>query len=84
MNRYFVHDYISESSNDDEAVEKCLAACRDLSERVIVFSEKDYLLSRSVLLPSNTSVIIDGCTVGQADYTYDTLFRGDNLTLSRG
>lgn len=82
MNRYFVHDYISESSNDDEAVEKCLAACRDLSERVIVFSEKDYLLSRSVLLPSNTSVIIDGCTVGQADYTYDTLFRGDNLTLS--
>jgi len=64
---------------DSEVIEACIEASRPEPEREILFDEPYYLISRSVLIPSDTVVILDGCTVKQADGCFDTAFRGDNL-----
>lgn len=66
---------------DDEAILCCMADTTAFGERTVIFDGEDYLISKAVLLPSNTTVIIDGCTIKQADETFDNVFRGDNLVI---
>lgn len=66
---------------DDEAIFCCMADAAAFGERTVIFDGEDYLISKAVLLPSNTTVIIDGCTIKQADETFDNVFRGDNLVI---
>ncbi len=81
-NTFFVYDYHLNGNNDDEAIARCISDAKKAESRTVVFDRKDWLVSTAVLLPSDTEVIIDGCTVKQADFTYDNVFRGDNLVLS--
>ncbi len=79
-NVFYVSKYRSGVS-DDEAVKRCMADCSTLDERTVIFDGDDYLINDSVLLPSNTTVIIDGCKIKQADEAFDNVFRGDNLVI---
>lgn len=45
------------------------------------FSGRDWWLDESILLPSETTVIIDGCDLYQNDEVFDTVLRGDNMKL---
>lgn len=64
--------------NDSLSVRAALYASRNAESRTLIFSGKDFLLTEAVELPDNTTVIIDNCTIKQADYTFDNVFRGAN------
>lgn len=78
---YFVRDYRKSGTSDDEAIRACLADAACAGSRTVVFDGGDYLISEAILLPNDTTVLIDGCTIRQADETFDNVFRGDNLIL---
>lgn len=79
---FHVDSYRTAGVSDDEAIRACLADAKKVSERTIVFSGADYLISEAILLAENTTVLVDGCTIKQADETFDNVFRGDNLVLN--
>lgn len=78
---YYVRDYRKSGISDDEAIRRCFADCASADSRTVVFDGDDYLISEAILLPSDTTVVIDGCTVRQADEVFDNVFRGDNLVI---
>ena len=44
-----------------------MEARKQVASAEVIFSGADYRISRSVLLPSNTTAVIDGCCVKLAD-----------------
>ena len=76
---YYVKNYIKTGMTDSEAIRAVLAASAADAERTIIFDGRDFYLSEAVVLPSDTTVIVDNCTLKQNDYTFDNIFRGDNL-----
>lgn len=76
--------YVSEypGSCDDEKISACLKDAISASEPTVVFSGRDFVIGRAVLLFSGLTVIIDNCTVRQADRTFDNVFRGKNIHLN--
>lgn len=77
-----ISDYRKSGMTDDEVIAACLQDAKQSNRREILFDEPEYLLCKSVLLPSDTTVILDGCKIKQANETFDTVFRGDNLKLN--
>ena len=82
MNNVFYVSAYRNGVSDDEAIKRCFADAAALDERTVIFDGGDYLINDSVLLKSNTTVIIDGCKIKQADEAFDTVFRGDNLVIN--
>ena len=66
---------------DDSAIAACLAERKKHGEATIIFDGPDYWISRAICLPSNTTVIIDGCAIRQIPEAFDNVFRGDNLEI---
>lgn len=82
-NVLYVKDFVVSGDSDSSAVERCFKAYkRENSHKTIVFDGKDFFLDRAVLVPSNTTVIIDNCTIKQNDFVFDNVFRGDNLIIN--
>lgn len=73
-------DWVNNTDNASDEIENMIAFTASFSNRKIVF-DKDVTISRAILLPSNTEVVIDNCTITQADYTFDNVFRGANVIL---
>ena len=79
---FFVKDYIQKGSSHSDAVERCMRARKAVRKReTVVFNGQNFRLDRAVLIPSDTEIIIDGCTVTQEDEVFDNIFRGDNLVI---
>ncbi len=78
--------YVSEyrvGKNDDEAIFECFGARTNCAgEATVVFSGEDYLISRAIEIPSDTTVIVDGCMIKLCDGSFDNVFRGNNYVLS--
>lgn len=77
-----VQDYLGAGISDSQAV----AACRQemqtaIGHKTMLFAARDWWLDESILLPSETTVIIDGCDLCQNDEVFDTVLRGDNMIL---
>ena len=80
---FYVKDFLNDTKNDSEAIEACFAAAKNEADsRTIVFDGRDYFIDRAILVPSDTTVIIDNCTIKQNDYVFDNVFRGDNLIIN--
>ncbi len=79
MSVFSVYDYIGRAKSDSEAVRLCMADAEKAPERTIVFSGREYILSEAVLVPSNTTVVVENCTLTLADEVFDNLFRGNNV-----
>lgn len=77
MHTFYLSQYTGES--DDSRIARCLRDSAAESPRTIVFDEATYTVSRAILLPPDTTVILDGCQIVQADGTVDNVFRGDNV-----
>lgn len=73
-------DWVNNTDNASDDIENMIAFTASFSNRKIVF-DKDVTINRAILLPSNTEVVIDNCTITQADYTFDNVFRGANVIL---
>lgn len=80
-NVFYVNAYCKEGQKDDEGIKACLAAADALPYRTIVFDGRDYRISEAIILPSDTTVLIDGCMIKQVDETFDNVFRGNNLSI---
>lgn len=80
QNIFHVSDYRN-GRNDDEAICACLRDRAAVSDATVVFSGDDYIISKAILIPSNTTIIVDACFIKQADFTFDNVFRGDNLVI---
>ncbi|NLF93322.1 MAG: hypothetical protein GX564_05490 [Oligosphaeraceae bacterium] len=77
-----LQDFLRADRSDSQAVSACLQEARNCpGEKVLIFSGRDWALDESILLPSQTTVIIDGCELCQNDEVFDTVLRGDNMTL---
>ena len=70
---------VSLKDDDADRLQARIDALED-SVRVLVI-DRDVVLDRALLLPSHTLVIIDDCTVKQADGCFDNVFRGANVAL---
>ena len=76
-----VGDYLKPGMNDSQAVDAALYVSRNAESRTLIFKGKTFILTKAIELPSNTTVIIDNCTIKQADYTFDNIFRGNNYVI---
>lgn len=80
---FYVKDFLNGAKNDSEAIEACFSVAKKITDKkTIVFNAKDYWIDRAILIPSDTQVIIDNCTIKQNDYVFDNVFRGDNLIIN--
>lgn len=77
---FHVYDFLNAATTDSARIKACME--RDAIQKggaTVVFDRKDWLIDEAILLPANTTVILDGCAVIQKDFVYDNVFRGDNL-----
>ncbi len=80
---FYVKDFTLDGEADSAAIEKCFSvANKVIGEKTVVFDGKDYFIDRAILVPSNTTVIIDNCTIKQNNYVFDNIFRGNNLIIN--
>lgn len=79
---FYVKDYLKDSITDSEAIKACLADAAKVEEKTVIISGKDYFLDEAIVLPSNTHVIIDNCTLKQNDRVFDNIFRGENVKVN--
>ncbi len=76
-----IYDFINPKKSDSDIIDECILKLNTDIENTLIFDHKTWVIDRAILLPSNTTVIIDNCTIKQTDKTYDNIFRGNNLTL---
>ena len=82
-NIFYVKEYIKSGITDSEAIELCLAEASAVhGEKQVVFDGKDYHIDRAILVDSDTTIVIDNCSVKQNDFVFDNVFRGKNVLLS--
>jgi len=63
-----------------EAIEAALAAAGASGAPVtVVLDAQDWIIDRAVLLPSNTELVIDGCTLKLADRVFDNIIRAAGI-----
>ena len=80
---YYVKDYLKDTKSDSEAIEACFAdGAKAGGKTTVVFDGKDYFIDRAILVPSDTSIIVDNCTIKQNDDVFDNIFRGNNLIIN--
>ena len=78
MHLFTLSQYTSAGETDDARIARCLRDSAAESPRTIVFDVPCCTVSRAILLPPDTTVILDGCRIVQADATVDNVFRSDN------
>lgn len=79
MHLYTLSQYTSAGETDDARIARCLRDSAAESPRTIVFDVPCCTVTRAILLPPDTTVILDGCRIVQADTTVNNVFRGDNV-----
>lgn len=77
MHSFYLSQYTGDA-DDDVRIAQCLHDAA-AAVRTIVFDVPRCTVTRAVLLPPDTTVILDGCRIVQADATVDNVFRGDNV-----
>ena len=81
-NIFYVKDYAKPNTTDSEAIRACFSEAEKAENRTVIFDGRDYFIDEAIVLPSNTHVIIDNCTIKQKDEVFDNIFRGANLIIN--
>ncbi len=76
-----VMDFYNEKKTDNEIIDDCMNFLSGFVTRTIVFDQRDWLIDRAILLPSDTTVIVDGVTLKQKNLMFDNIFRGANFEI---
>ncbi len=82
QNIFYVKDYIVNGKTDSQIIDNCFLDAENSYSKTIVFDTKDWFIDRAILIPSNTTIIVDGVTIKQQDYTFDNIFRPCNITIN--
>lgn len=67
--KFYVYDYTKGCISDSEAIRNCFADAKKQKNRTIIFDRKTWMTDEAILLPSDTTVIVDNCTIKQMDET---------------
>ena len=69
---FYVKDYVTPDITDSEAIELCFADANAVEgEKTVVFDGRDYHVDRAILVDSDTTVVVDNCTIKQNDFVFD-------------
>ena len=71
-------DFIAAGKTHSASIDEMLAFLSVFDSRVIRF-DVDAHIDRAILLPSNTTVYVDNCTIWQNDDVFDNVFRSANV-----
>ena len=82
----FVNDFLGTSKNDNEAIARAIAARG--ADGIVVLSPRDgqdgrnfWLLDEAILLPSNTTVLLQNTKLKLSDASRDNFFRSANCGI---
>lgn len=79
----YVKDFLSPEKTDSQAIADCLEYyIKTPSASVIVFDSKDWYIDNAILIPPDTTIIIDDCMIKQNNEVFDNVFRGNNLIVN--
>ena len=76
-----VYDFYDANLTHSEIIKDCLDFTSIFPERVVIFDTIDWYIDEAILLPPNTTIIVDGVKIKQNDNVFDNIFRGDNLEI---
>lgn len=67
---------------DFDSISECLEFRSHIDGLVKIVFNTDHLISEAILIPSDTTIVINNCTIKQANYTFDNVFRTANVVLN--
>ncbi|SEG14276.1 glycoside hydrolase family protein [Parabacteroides chinchillae] len=71
-----------EGKNISEQISNALDFIKECNGGTILFKDSPvYLISEAIALPSNTTMIVDGCKIKLADQVFDNIIRSGNLDI---
>ena len=76
-----VRDYLNGTITHSDAIELCMKDAAKAENATILFDGDDFYIDRAILLPDNTEIVVDGCSIIQNDEVFDNVFRGKNLIV---
>lgn len=72
-------DFLKNATSSD-AIEQAIASRKSSEESLtIVLDSQDWIIERAILLPSNTTLVIDGCKLKLADGVFDNIIRSAGI-----
>lgn len=75
--------FLTPDKSHSEAIRLCLNAARNYENKIIIFDVPKLLIDEAILLESNTTILLENCIIKQSNYTFDNVFRGNNLQLNK-
>ncbi len=72
-------DCMNPLQTDQQNIEDCLSFVSGFSKKVIHFDVERLVVSKAILVDGNTTIVLENCTIKQADGTFDNVFRSSNL-----
>jgi hypothetical protein len=72
-------DFMNPQQTDQKNIEDCLAFVSGFEKKTIHFDVERLVVSRAILVGSNTTILLEKCAIKQADGTFDNVFRSTNL-----
>lgn len=71
-----------EGANISEKIANALDFLKQCNGGTVIFKDNSiYLISEAIALPSNTTMIVDGCKIKLADNIFDNIIRSGNLDI---
>ena len=71
-----------EGKNISEKISNALGFLKECDGGTILFKDNAvYLITEAIALPSNTTMIVDGCKIKLADQIFDNIIRSGNLDI---
>lgn len=71
-----------EGKNISEKISNALGFLKECDGGTILFKDNTvYLITEAIALPSNTTMVVDGCKIKLADQIFDNIIRSGNLDI---
>lgn len=72
--------FLDGTKTDSECIDDCLSFVNSFHKKTIAI-DSDLMIDKAILLDSNTTVLLQDCTIQLNNGVYDNIFRGANIVL---
>ncbi len=72
-------DFVASGLTMDASIAAMLSYSANYSYRILHFDVANVTISQTILLPSNTLMLLENCTIKQADEMWDNVIRSANI-----
>lgn len=76
-----VADFVAENMSDSDVIEKAVSYAKKNNIHTILFDTKDWIVDRAILFYSDSTFVVDGVTIKQANGVFDNIFRSEGLIV---